>query len=177
MKKDDGLTFRQRLGQNFTPGKRFMFAGLFFIIGFALTVGASGESRDTRLLEEEGVTTMADVLSANTVTRQLRVISVRERVRFTTAEGEVFEETITDCGSREIEPPGSTVEVRYAPSDPTAVQFADLECRAVSDATGFVIAGSICLVFSVLIVWSAFKARRRLRAGRSEAVPAGGPPT
>ena len=108
----EGTSYWQRVASQFPPGRRFLFAGLFFVLGFAMTVGPIAESQETRLLEEEGETVAAEVVSTNTRSQRLRIIEVSSRVRFSTASGETFEETITDCGSREPEAPGTVVEVR-----------------------------------------------------------------
>lgn len=106
---------------------------------------------------------MADVLEAHEIQRNFKTIQVDEKVRFTTADGRTVEETVTDCGDRKAEPPGAKVQVKYARSDPSAVQFADLACRKVSESTSFVIVGSFSLAAGALLLWNAWRAHRSRR--------------
>jgi Protein of unknown function (DUF3592) len=146
------------------PGLLTLMGAALLVMGFALVVGASGEASETRLLDEEGVETTAQVVESHIVERVGQgPIEVSEKVSFVTEGGETVETTITDCGSREPEPTGSTVEVRYAPSDPESVQFSELACRKIDQAKGFVIAGVIALVLSVVAFYFAWRKRRALK--------------
>ncbi len=89
---------------------------------------------------------------------------VDEKVRFKTGDGTVVEETITDCGDRQPEPPGTRVQVKYARTNPSAVQFAEPVCRKVSDPAPFIRAGLVVLALSVLLFWSAWRSRSRINA-------------
>ena len=161
-------TVRQRLAAAFTPALRFLLAGLLLIVGLALAGGSYLESLETQEIARDGVSTTADVVDAHVVTRNLQPMEVNEKVRFKTGDGTMVEENITDCGDRKPEPPGTRVQVKYARSNPSAVQFADLACRKVSDPTPFIRTGLVVLAASVLVFWSAWRSRRGQAAAARE---------
>jgi hypothetical protein len=154
-------TVKQRLAAAFTPGVRVLLAVLMLIIGLALAGGSYLESQETREIALNGVRTTADVVEAYEIRQDLRTISIDETIRFKIADGTQVEETITDCGDRKPELPGSQVQVKYARADPSMVQFAEPACQKVSDPTGFIRAGMVALAAGLLLLWSAWRARRR----------------
>ena len=155
-------TVKQRLAAAFTPGLRVLMASLLLVLGAALAGGSYLESQETQEIARSGVSTTADVIDAHVITRDFRPIEVDEKVRFKTGDGTVVEETITDCGDRQPEPPGTRVQVKYARTNPSAVQFAEPVCRKVSDPAPFIRAGLVVLALSVLLFWSAWRSRSRI---------------